>query len=232
VSGNPPVTGFELYNTILAYNADPNGDPDCHGTFALDDKNIISQTSPECDLTSVGQGDQLDVDPLLGPLADNGGNTLTHALLAASPARDEGTDCPSPFVAGGAAPQGGGGAPDTGQRGFPRPAGPECDIGAFEGDAPLIWGDNLCTGAVDAVDGLGVLLAEFELGLPVEPGPDCPVFGESVFVGPDGYFWADTDCDEDVDPDDAIPILRYLADLAPAPNPNCPLVGEPLIAVG
>ena len=30
------------------------------------------------------------IDPLLGPLADNGGPTLTHALLAGSPAINRG----------------------------------------------------------------------------------------------------------------------------------------------
>ena len=37
-----------------------------------------------------GPGDQINTDPLLGPLGDNGGPTLTHALLAGSPALDQG----------------------------------------------------------------------------------------------------------------------------------------------
>jgi len=37
-----------------------------------------------------GPGDQLNTDPLLGPLQDNGGPTLTHAPLPASPAIDAG----------------------------------------------------------------------------------------------------------------------------------------------
>src|SRR5262249_59725847 len=35
-------------------------------------------------------GDQINVDPMLGPLQDNGGGTLTHALLPGSPAIDAG----------------------------------------------------------------------------------------------------------------------------------------------
>lgn len=55
-------------------------------------------------------------NPLLGPLANNGGPTLTHALLPGSPAIDAGgLDC-SP----------------TDQRGVPRPQGAACDIGAYE----------------------------------------------------------------------------------------------------
>src|SRR5262249_54921566 len=37
-----------------------------------------------------GPGDQIDTDPLLGPLQDNGGPTFTHELLTGSPAIDAG----------------------------------------------------------------------------------------------------------------------------------------------
>jgi predicted outer membrane repeat protein len=37
-----------------------------------------------------GTGDQINTDPLLGPLQDNGGPTLTHELLPSSPAIDAG----------------------------------------------------------------------------------------------------------------------------------------------
>jgi hypothetical protein len=56
-------------------------------------------------------------DPKLGPLADNGGPTLTMALLPGSPAIDAGNTAL---------------APATDQRGYPRPAGLAADIGAFE----------------------------------------------------------------------------------------------------
>jgi hypothetical protein len=68
-------------------------------------------------------GDLPNTDPLLGPLADNGGPTWTHALLPGSPAIDAG---------------GGSAAPATDQRGLPRPrdgngdGGAVVDIGAFE----------------------------------------------------------------------------------------------------
>src|SRR4029077_965542 len=38
----------------------------------------------------IGPGDQINTDPLLGPLQDNGGPTFTHALLPGSPAIDSG----------------------------------------------------------------------------------------------------------------------------------------------
>ncbi len=56
-------------------------------------------------------------DPKLGPLTDNGGPTLTMALLPGSPAIDAGGTF---------------GAPATDQRGVPRPQGQGVDVGAFE----------------------------------------------------------------------------------------------------
>jgi predicted outer membrane repeat protein len=56
-------------------------------------------------------------DPFLGPLADNGGFTMTHALRAGSSAIDAG----DPAV-----------CPETDQRGVSRPLGSGCDIGAVE----------------------------------------------------------------------------------------------------
>ena len=37
-----------------------------------------------------GTGDQINTDPVLGPLQNNGGPTFTHALLPGSPAIDAG----------------------------------------------------------------------------------------------------------------------------------------------
>ncbi len=66
-------------------------------------------------------GDKPNTLPGLDPAGprDNGGPTPTVALLEDSPALDMGPPaCPPP---------------DTDQRGFIRPEGPRCDIGAFEG---------------------------------------------------------------------------------------------------
>jgi hypothetical protein len=62
------------------------------------------------------------VDPLLGPLADNGGPTFTMALLHGSPALDAGDDglLQKPYNL------------KTDQRGFARESGQHVDIGAFE----------------------------------------------------------------------------------------------------
>ncbi|MGB5413308.1 MAG: choice-of-anchor Q domain-containing protein, partial [Polyangiales bacterium] len=63
-------------------------------------------------------------DPMLGPLADNGGPTETHALEEGSPAINQipAADCVDEE-----------GEPlTTDQRGLARPQGDSCDVGAFE----------------------------------------------------------------------------------------------------
>jgi hypothetical protein len=63
--------------------------------------------------------DTISADPMLAPLADNGGRTKTHALLPGSPAINAGNN-------------GGNFAYDQRGPGFPRVIGPRADIGAFE----------------------------------------------------------------------------------------------------
>jgi N-acetylneuraminic acid mutarotase len=72
-----------------------------------------------------GPGDQINTDPLLGPLQDNGGPTFTHELLPGSPAINAGD--PN-FV----------GPPDYDQRGpdYVRVRGGRIDVGSFEVQSP------------------------------------------------------------------------------------------------
>jgi predicted outer membrane repeat protein len=100
-----------LQNTIIA-NSSSGGDCQNLGSFTSNLHNLIEDGSCSPDYTG---------DPVLGPLADNGGPTETMALLAGSPAIDAGYDasCES-----------------TDQRGVIRPQGPHCDIGAYEYEFP------------------------------------------------------------------------------------------------
>ena len=68
-----------------------------------------------------GPGDQINTDPMLGLLQDNGGPTLTHALLPGSPAIDAGDPNFTP-------------PPDYDQRGpgFVRVFNGRIDVGSFE----------------------------------------------------------------------------------------------------
>jgi predicted outer membrane repeat protein len=103
-------------NTIIAKNI-ATTDPDVYtNPFAIEDAghNLVF-TDPQSLFTD--PSDIVGIDPLLGPLANNGGPTKTHALLKGSPAINTGDDSL---------------APSTDQRGVKRPQGPHVDIGAYE----------------------------------------------------------------------------------------------------
>lgn len=112
VAENGTIT---LSNSIIAGSL--NGG-DCllvaSGALFADSSNIIQDGS--CDTSA------LAVDPLLSPLADNGGQTLTHALRSRSPAINAGDleICTANSING------------LDQRGENRFVGSSCDIGAFE----------------------------------------------------------------------------------------------------
>src|SRR5262249_1701893 len=78
------VTGtLDLRNTILAGNLVGGfGAPDLLGPLTSSGYNLIGNTSGG---SGYAPTDLLNVNPLLGPLANNGGPTLTHALLPGSP---------------------------------------------------------------------------------------------------------------------------------------------------
>ncbi len=84
--------------------------------------NLIGENGDAGGFPAAGSGNTVltgSIDTVLGPLADNGGQTFTHALAFDSPAID--TADPA-FAA----------PPDTDQRGFQRVFGGGLDIGAFE----------------------------------------------------------------------------------------------------
>ena len=117
IGTSPPGASMSISDSIVADNTDGRGEAlDCAGeaypgsTTAI--RSLIGSTGG-CSITP--DGNLIGVDPLLGPLADNGGLTPTHALLAGSPAIDAAGACTG-----------------TDQRGVPRPQGEACDIGAFE----------------------------------------------------------------------------------------------------
>jgi probable HAF family extracellular repeat protein len=108
-------------NTILANN--PSG-----ANLAVGDPTTDTITSDGYNLCADGgggfltaTGDQINKDPVLGPLADNGGPTWTCALLPGSPAIDAAASTDSA-----------GNPVTTDQRGVTRPQGAANDIGAFE----------------------------------------------------------------------------------------------------
>jgi hypothetical protein len=118
VGGGISTGGMQIGNTILNNNSGANID----GTATSLGYNISTDDGGG-NLT--GPGDQINTDPLLGPLQNNGGPTLTHALLPGSPAINTGDPNFTP-------------PPLYDQRGSPfvRVFNGRIDIGSFEVQPP------------------------------------------------------------------------------------------------
>jgi hypothetical protein len=82
---------LNIKNTITANNQVKTGGEgvDAWGTLNSRGYNLIENPN-HCFITGEISGNITDVDPMLGPLANNGGPTQTHALLPGSPAIDAG----------------------------------------------------------------------------------------------------------------------------------------------
>ncbi|MFL5494029.1 MAG: choice-of-anchor Q domain-containing protein [Gemmatimonadales bacterium] len=114
-------SGISLTNSLVALNTAPAG-PDLLGSFQARFSLIGDGTGSDLTNTDGNQVGNVSpntgpIDPLLGPLADNGGPTRTRALLPGSPAIDAASSD---------------GCPGRDQRGVSRPQGPACDIGSYE----------------------------------------------------------------------------------------------------
>ena len=131
-----PGGQINLKNTIIAGNIDRSGEaPDCTGPLGLTSQcyNLLGNDSG-C-IFAASTGDQVGtgsspINPLLGPLGNNGGSTRTHSLAAGSPAIDAG----NPAVPGSV----GNACAAVDQRGGARPLDGNndlnavCDMGAIE----------------------------------------------------------------------------------------------------
>jgi hypothetical protein len=131
--GAPNAT---ITNSIIAGNLDTLFNPaaDLIGDYISGGNNIIGDVGSASGFTDGVNNDQVGnsatpVDPMLDVLADNGGSTQTHALLAGSSAIDAANDAL---------------APATDQNGNTRSG--TADIGAYEyvvvGSAPVITSDG------------------------------------------------------------------------------------------
>jgi hypothetical protein len=122
------MTSLTLINSMVATNSAPAG-PDVHNTTGPHNSATQARFSLIGNGTDSGientDGNQVGnvsphtspIDPKIGPLANNGGPTRTHALLDGSPAIDAASDADCPA---------------TDQRGVARPRGAGCDIGSYE----------------------------------------------------------------------------------------------------
>lgn len=125
-SGNTATNGGGIYlsgaltmgNTIMqagSSGANISGGPIASLGYNLSSDNSAGFTGP---------GDQINTNPMLGGLQDNGGPTFTQALLPGSPAIDTGDPNFTP-------------PPSTDQRGYPRVSNGRIDKGSFEVQVPV-----------------------------------------------------------------------------------------------
>jgi len=149
------VGDVTLKNTIIAGNSSFAGQQDCsthsdtadpldapidsHGFNLIEDATgceINEVENPGTDLTGI--------DPMLEPLSDNGGHGHTHAFAEDSPVFDaipyEVNSCGTEI--------------NEDQRGFPRPSGSGCDIGAFELEVDA---ETLLADLIGLIHGLDIL---------------------------------------------------------------------------
>lgn len=110
-------TGKLYYTNTIIANSPSGGDCFSSSAISANTNNLVKDGSCPGGGVKFKKG-----DPLLGPLADNGGPTQTFALLPGSPAIDAGNN-----AACAAAP-----VNNLDQRGVTRPQGARCDIGAYE----------------------------------------------------------------------------------------------------
>src|SRR5262249_40213842 len=105
---------FTVKNSIISSNTSPNVLASGATTiFSSSGNNVVSDNPT----SFTAGGDKRNTDPLLDVLRNNGGLTMTQALLPGSPAIDNGNNT---------------GAPASDQRGVTRPQGTNADSGAYE----------------------------------------------------------------------------------------------------
>ena len=155
------------------------------------DYNIVIK--PGESLSPSAPNDQINIDPLLGPLAYNGGRTKTHAIAPGSPAIDRG----NPTFAGVLVP--------TDQRGLPRAApspGGRADVGAYEYSGPSLTCPVEFTLECEGTQTIGHLTAELTVpgggnatvtwtinGVAASPtSVNAPANGESIALEHTGLF--------------------------------------------
>ena len=117
---------LRINNSIVVKSGNGAGPfpiPDISGEVTVGEYNLIGTAGS----SSLSATNKIGVDPLLGPVQNNGGPTFTQALLAGSPAINSGdpnfNDPSLPYDQRGA--------------GFARVAGGRIDIGAFEYRPPF-----------------------------------------------------------------------------------------------
>lgn len=235
------TTGSSDYKATIFSN---NGQKNCNtaGSHASAGYNVFDD-----DTCATTGSDQTVADAMIGPLADNGGPTLSHMPLAGSPAINSGgPGCPTPDQRGalraggcdagsvefGSAAPTPSPTPSPTATPTPSPTPTPTPVGQTPTPTPagtppagesVIWGDANCSGSADPIDSL--LTLRFDAGLSTSTG-DCPDLGQIVDVqNASLHPWGDVDCGGAVDPIDSLKLLRFDAGLSVAQAAGCPQPG-------
>jgi VCBS repeat-containing protein len=135
-----PSANTRLLSSIVALNGlSTDNAPDFGGNFTSLGGNVIGKRTGANGTFLISDRTGTVASPLnpqIGPLADNGGPTLTHALLPGSPAIDRGVVPVGTAVV-------------ADQRFLPRPGGPAHDSGAYEVQ-PQVPGNTAPVGNADS----------------------------------------------------------------------------------
>lgn len=131
----------QIINSIVADNTG-GVSPDAAGSFESNGFNLIGRSDGSAGFTAIGDQTGTIVaplDPVLGPLQDNGGPTLTMALLPGSPAIDAG-------ISANLSTDQRGGARTHDDPGIPNALGGDgTDIGSFEAGSLVFRLANIST---------------------------------------------------------------------------------------
>ena len=201
--------GFSIKNTIVAQNS---GGPEC----AISGQSLGHNLDDDASCPFGAAGDLSGESWLrLGPLADNGGPTLTHALL---PSECAGSAC-LPASAGIDAGDNDG-CPASDQRGQPRPVDgdgdgiAQCDVGAYERCA-AVPADYDCDGLPDASDNCPTVYNASQADANGDlKGDACEALGSG-----------NVDCDGAISSADALKLLRGVVRLAVYQSEPCADIG-------
>jgi predicted outer membrane repeat protein len=158
--GGGVVGTMNAGNTLIGNNTDNGTAPDYSGTLNSQGYNLLENTAGAT-VTGDTATNITGVDPNLGPLANNGGPTFTHALLSGSPALDQGKSFGT----------------TTDQRGGPRPNDIPAIANASGGDGADIGANEVQANAVLAAVSRKThgSAGTFDIPLPLtgEPGVEC-----------------------------------------------------------
>jgi hypothetical protein len=158
--------------TLSANSATFGGGINNAGTLALTNTIVAGNTapnSPNIGGAFLGIMNLTDGNPLLAPLGNYGGPTLTMPPLLGSPAIDGGTDSVTNSLA-------------TDQRGFPRRSGALVDIGAVEAQWASGGNPPLLSSPASGTDGT------FSFSFTYGPAADFTVLGSSKVGLPMGQW--------------------------------------------